>query len=291
MPIVHIVTDSAAHFTTPHFLHQQPITVVPNKISIAGKTYREGIDLTADEAMRLMAYQPYAPLVTPPTEDEYADVYDRLSRTCDAIISIHASRELLPSYDHALAASRQFAGRCPIAVIDSQTICAGQGLLVKVALKASEQEQTLDDMVRKVRGAIERIYSVYYVETVSYLLQNKIMSPSHTVLSTILGVKPFLGIEHGRMVLIEKVRTRAQAIDRLVEFVVEFADVDDVVILQHKSYMSEQTRMVQDRLALDFPGQYFPYALYGPTLAALIGPDATGIVVLEKEMEEFDDDF
>jgi hypothetical protein len=87
------------------------------------------------------------------------------------------------------------------------------------------------------------------------------------------------------------VKTRLQAVDRLVEFVVEFSDIEDVLILQHKSYITEQTRMVQDRLAVDFPGQYFPHTLYNPSLAGLIGVDATGIVVLESEIEELDDDF
>jgi DegV family protein with EDD domain len=291
MPNIQIVTDSSAHITTPHFLSQYPITVVPNKISIAGKNYREGVDLTAEEALRLIAHQPYAPLVTSPTEAEYVEVYTRLARSCDAIISIHASREMYASWHNAMAAARQLAGHCPIAVIDSQTLCAGQGMLVKAAAKAIEREKTLDDMVRVVRGAVERIYSVYYVETINYLMQNKIMTASHSVLGTMLGVKPFLGVEHGRLAAIEKVRTRAQAIDRLVEFVTEFADIEDVVILQHKSYISEQTRMVQDRLAVEFPGQYFPYSLYGASLAALIGTDATGVVVLEKEMEKVDDDF
>jgi fatty acid-binding protein DegV len=40
------------------------------------------------------------------------------------------------------------------------------------------------------------------------------------------------------MLLVEKVRTRSQAVERMVEFVTEFADLEDVVILQHKSYMS-----------------------------------------------------
>jgi DegV family protein with EDD domain len=291
MPNVQIVTDSCAHFTTPHFLHQQPITVVSNKISIAGKTYREGVDLTPDEAIRLIAYHPYAPLVTTPTEAEYTEVYQRLARSCDAIISIHGSREVFSSYDQALAASRQFSGHCPVMVIDSQSMCAGQGMLVKVAVKAVEQEATLDDMVTRIRGAIERIYSAYYVESMNYLLQNKIMSSSHTILGALLGVKPFLGIEHGHLIVTEKVRTRAQAVDRLVEFVLEFTDIEDAVILQHKSYMSEQTRMVQDRLSVEFPTQYFPYALYGPTMAAMIGADATGVVVLEKETEDFDNEF
>jgi fatty acid-binding protein DegV len=164
-------------------------------------------------------------------------------------------------------------------------------MLVKVATKAIREDVPFDDMVRQVRGGIERIYAIYYVETVSYLLQNKIMAPSHAILGTMLGVKPFLGLEHGQLAMNEKVRTRLQAVDRLVEFVVEFTDIEDVVILQHKSYITEQTRMVQDRLALEFPNQYFPYSLYAPSLAALIGADATGIVILEREMEPIDDDF
>jgi DegV family protein with EDD domain len=288
---VQVVTDSCAHFTTPYFLQQYPVTVVSNKISIAGKSYREGVDLSAEDALKLIAHQPYAPLVTPPTEAQYVEAYTRLARNCDAIISIHASREIFPSWHNAMAAARQLAGHCPIAVIDSQTMCAGQAMLVRVALKAIEQHTNLDDMVRMVRGAVERIYSVYYVESVNYLLQNKIMTSSHTILSALLGIKPFIGIEHGRLALIEKVRTRAQAIDRLVEFVVEFAEIEDVVVLQHKTYMSEQTRMIQDRLAVEFPGQYFPYSLYGPSMAALIGADATGLVVLERETDNIEDDF
>ncbi|MBI5668954.1 MAG: DegV family protein [Chloroflexi bacterium] len=291
MPTIQIVTDSAANFATPHFLQQHPVTVVPNKISIAGRTYREGVDLSAEEALRLLAHQPFAPLVTSPSETEFAEVYNRLARTCDAIISIHPSREIFPSWVNAMKAARQVAGQCQIVVLDSQSICAGQGMLVKVAAKAIERESSLDDIVRAVRGAVERIYTVYYVESVNYLLQNKIMASSHAVLGLMLGIKPFLGIEHGRLQLIEKVKTRLQAVDRLVEFVVEFADIEDVVIVQHKSYISEQTRLVQDRLAVEFPAQFFPYTLYNPSLAALIGPDATGIVVLESEIEATDDDF
>lgn len=287
-----IVTDSFAHFASQQFIHQNPmVTVVPNKISIAGKSYREGIDLLPEDGLRLMQHQPYAPLLTPPSEMEFAEVYGRLSRQCGGIISIHASREICASYDNALAAARQFAGNSPIAVIDSQNICAGQGMLVKAALKSIQKHARMDDMVREVRGAIERIYSTYYVESVAYLQQNKIMSASHSSLSALLGVKPFLSVEHGHLNLTEKVRTRAQAIDRLVEFVTEFSDIEDVVILQHKTYMSEQTRMIQDRLAVDFPNRHFPYTLYSASLASLIGTDATGVVILEKEMEDFDDEF
>jgi DegV family protein with EDD domain len=291
MPRIHIVTDSCVNIPTPHFLQQYPVTIVPNKITIAGKVYREGIDLPAEEGMRLIAHQPYAPLVTSPSEADFVEVYRRLVRTSDAIISIHPSQDLFASWANATAAARQFAGGCPIAVIDSRTVCGGLGMLVKTAARAVEQNTTFEETVRRVRGAVERLYSIYYVETINYLLQNRIMTPSHTVLGLLLGIKPFIGVENGRLQLIEKVKTRLQAVDRLVEFVSEFADIEDVLIVQHKSYLSEQTRMVQDRLAVDFPDQHFPYAMYNLSLAALIGADATGIIVLERETETIEDDF
>lgn len=291
MQPVQIVTDSCADFTNPHFLSQHPVTLVPNKITVGGKTYREGVDLNAEDALRLFARLPQPPVVQPPTEAEYLDVYTRLARETPTIISIHVSREISTSWRLARRAAQQLAGNCRIIVIDSQTLSAGQAMLVRVAAQALETQETVEDIVRVVRGAVERIFTVLYTESLDYLLRSHIMGPSHTILGAMLGVKPVLSMEDGRLMPMEKVRTRVQAIERLVEYAVEFSDVEDAVILQHKPFMSEQTRMLQERLAVDFPGRHFPYAMYGPSLAALVGTDATGLVVLETEPEKDTDDF
>lgn len=288
---IQVVTDSSAQFTNPHLIQQQDVTVVPNRITIAGKTYREGVDLNADEAMKLCLHEQTVPVVQSPSEAEFAEVYRQLVGTCDAIISIHPSRKMFPSWDHGRAAANQVAGSSEIVVVDSQTISAGQAMLVRVAGQAAEEESSVEAVVRRVRGAVERVYSVFYVDAINSLMQNEILSQSHVILGSMLGIKPFLTVEDGLLKPIEKVRTRSQAIERLVEFVVEFTDIEDVVILQNKSHISDQTRMLQDRLAVEFPGRHFPYTLYGPSLTALVGTEATGIVLFESEMEFIDDDF
>jgi DegV family protein with EDD domain len=290
---VHIVTDSGAHFASAQFLQQHPVTVVPNKLTINGKVYREGIDLSPEEALKLIANQPKAPLVTLPTTADYGEIYGRLARDYDGIISIHASREIYPSWQNARVAAQQMVGSCQVAVIDSQTLDAAQGMLVAAAARAIKQEATFDDMVRVARGAVDRLYSIYYVESLDFLLQNQIMTPSHTILGTMLGIKPFVTIEDGKLMPIEKVKTRGQAVERLVEFAVEFTEeeIEDVLILQHRAAITEQTRGLQDRLALEFPERRFAHAVYGATLAALIGADAAGMVILERESDEIDDDF
>jgi DegV family protein with EDD domain len=275
---VHIVTDSSAHGQIP-----SSVTVVPHTITVHGKSYREGIDLSAEEALRMFHHQPYAPQIHVPTQADYLAVYDRLAREYDTIISIHASRDILTSWQNARAAAQQVMGRCEIAVIDSRTISAAQGMLVRLAARMLPNAETVEEVVRQLRGAIDRLYSVYYVEATDFLMQNRIMAPSHSILGMMLNLKPVLTVEEGRLVPMEKVRTRIQAIERLVEFAVEFTSFDDALIVQHRPGMTDQTRMLNDRLSAEFPDRRFPSTLYGASLAALIGVDATGLVILESE--------
>lgn len=289
MPSVHIVTDSSAQFVQAVPTN---VTVCANTLIIEGRSYREGVDLVGEDAFRLMAHQPYAPLVQPPSVSDYIDAYTRAAaRGADAIISIHASRELSESWQNAVQAAQQVAGASRILVVDSRTISAAQGLLVEAAAQAAQVDTHPDEIVRIVRGAIERVYTVFYVESTDYLMQNRIITPSHSILGGILNIKPVLTLEDGHLVAMEKVRTRAQAIERLAEFAVEFTEVDAALILQPRNGVTDQTRMLQERLAVEFPDRSFPYGLYNASLAAIIGVDALGLVVLESENDRFEDDF
>lgn len=287
---VHIVTDSCASFVNWSAANY-PITIVPNKVQIADRVFQEGLDLPAEEALRLIASTGERPIIVPPTSAEFMEVYARLSRDHDAILSIHVSRELYPTWQNARHAVQHIAGNIEIDVVDSRTICAAQGMLVRYALRAIEENANFEDVVRAVRGAVERLYSIYYVESLEFLLKNEIMSLSHTVLGSMLGIKPFLTVEEGRLSLIEKVRTRGQAVDQLVDFIAEFTDVDAVALVQTRLHQTEQSRLIQERLAAEYPGRQLPVGVYNPSLAALIGTDATGVVVLESEQDVFQDDY
>lgn len=288
---IHIVTDSSARFVNPHFVQQNNITVVPNKIDIAGKLYREGIDLSPEEILKLIGTVTRPPKVISPTTADYVAAYTRLAHPGDTVISIHASRKLFDNWQNANEAARQLAGHSSIIPIDSQTLCAGIAMLVQLAVKLVRQNENEETIINKVRGAVERVYSVYYVESMDFLVQNKIMSPAHTILGGILGIKPFLTVEEGELIAIEKVRTRAQAVERLVEFLVEFTELEDAAIVQHRPHVGEPTRMLQDRLSVEFPGRHFPHTVYGATLASLIGVTGMGVVVLEEETDRYEDDF
>lgn len=291
MPRIHIVTDSGARFSNPRLVRHFPVTILPNTLYIAGARYHEGVDLGVDQAFELISTHGQPPIVEPPSENDYAELYARLSHFCDAIISVHPSRELSSSWSNGRLAAQQVSSSCEIAVVDSQSLCAGQGMLIRVAARAAQVQDTAEEVIQTVRQAVNRIYSVYCVRNVDFLRANGFMKPSHAVLSTQLGIKPFVSLEDGNLIVIEKVRTDGEIIERLVEFLVEFTGLEDAVVLQDQKHITEETRVMQDRLALEFPGQHFPFTMYSATMASYLGTEATGVAVLENEVDDFDYDF
>ncbi len=285
MHTLHVVTDSCAQLLTQPEGASSVLTIVPNTLHIGSHSYREGVDIDHHEALRLMAQSSTPPNVTAPSVEDYTRAYAQALRDAESVISIHASRELSRSWANAQQAAQPLGSHNKVVVIDSQTLGAAQGLLVKLALALQHQPDSFEAKVRQVRSAINRVYSVYYVENLAFLMHHGLLSEPHTILGTILGIKPFLTIEDGQFVPIEKVRNYTQAIDRIVEFVTEFDDIAEGLIVQATRDTHEATYLLQERLTLEFPKHDFPHITYNPSTAAIIGPDALGMVVLEDNAE------
>ena len=66
---------------------------------------------------------------------------------------------------------------------------------------------------RIVRGMIPRLYAVFFIETMDFLARAGRIGKAQAVLGSMMGIKPFLTLEEGDIVPMEKVRTRQQAID------------------------------------------------------------------------------
>jgi DegV family protein with EDD domain len=285
---VRIITDSSAHFLDPNLVARYDVVVVPMEIQFGNQRFKEGIDIDADEFFYRVSRGGVTPALVPPSVEDFAAAFDKLGQQTDQIIAITRSRQLDATWQNARTASQGLLGRNDIAVIDSGTTSAGQAIIIEETARAAETDPSLENVVRIVRGIIPRIYSVFYVETMDYIQRHQLLGHAQTILGTMLGIKPFMTIEEGELVAMEKVRTRNQATDRLVEFVSEFSVIERIIILQNTPYPTDQTRMLQDRLALEFPEREFPIMMYGPSLATHIGPDGMGVVVFEG-IEDPDD--
>ena len=286
MPRIQIVSDSGARFSNPQLMRHLPITILPNTITIAGGQLHESHNTDYDALFAQMAKLEQLPVVNPPSAQAYAEVFLRHAPHCDAIISIHPSRKLSQSWQNGRMAAEVVSSECEIVIVDSQTMCAGQGMLIRVAAQAAAAAADVESVIQQVRQTVDRIYSVYCVRDTNFLRANGIMSASHAILSAQLGIMPFVSLEDGEIIVIEKVQNSSQTIERIVEFMSEFDALEDALILQGQKQITEQTRQLHEVLALDFPGQHFPFKMYSATMACYLGFTASGIAVLEKAVED-----
>ncbi len=280
MSVVRIVTDSTAQLDS-ELAQELGVTVVPLEIRFGNQKFREGVDLTPEEFFGRVAHSSVMPTAIAPTVEQFRQVYAALSRSTDQILSLNVSSKLNRSWHHARSAAEFFLGRCEIEVVDSWTISLGLSILVQAAARAAVEGAPLDEVVRLVRGMIPHVYAVFFSDTLEYLERDHHLTESQAMLGKMLSIKPFLALEEGQIVPMEKVRTREKAIDKLLEFVAEFSRIEQIVVVQSPSRAGKDARLLLDRLQSNFPGYEFDTITYGPTLGTHIGPVGLGLIVYE----------
>lgn len=283
-----VVTDSTASFEDPRFTEDYSITVVPLNVHFGTRAYREGIDIRPEEMLNRLRSTHEVPRISAPPVSSFEEAYQELSKSTDQVCVLLSSQHLTRTYEHAQSARLTLLGRCDIAVIDSMTTSLGLGYLVQCIAEAAEDGAELEEAVRIARGVIPRLYSVYYVDTLNTIQRVGLIGETQAILGTMLGIKPLLTIEDGSLITMEKARTHSQAIDKMVEFASEFTRIEKLGILQHTLRITDLTRMLQDRLALEFARLQYPIMLYEPLLASLLGPDGMGIVILEGADDDYE---
>jgi len=275
---IKVVTDSNAHLD-PEVRQELGIEVVPLSIQMDGRTYQEGVNLTPEQFFRQLERGNSLPTAMAPSVQTFTRLYQRLSRSTNQILSIHMSSKMSETYANARAAAQTLLGRSQIQVVDSLSTSVGLGILVETAAREALAGKPMEAIVRQIRGMIPHIYAFFFVETLEYLERARRIGPAQAILGTMLGIKPLLIVEDGEIIPLEKVRTRAQAVDKLFEFITEFIHIEQIVILQHG--FSDETTMLLERLELAYPDREFPVHTYGPSLAVHLGPTAMGAIVYE----------
>lgn len=123
------MTDSVADL--PAMLTEElDVTVVPVYLRFGDEVYRDRVDISEDEFYQRLLNDPVHPNTTQPTPQDFASVYNKLSRDADGIISIHISSKLSGTYNSAVQGKKMIRKGCPIEIVDSQTVSIAIGLVL-----------------------------------------------------------------------------------------------------------------------------------------------------------------
>ena len=276
---VKIVTDSSADLPLP-IIEELGITVVPLYIRFGETCYRDRVDISEDEFYQRLQHDPTHPNTTQPTPNEFAEVYQKLSGECDGIISIHISSKLSGTYNSAVQGKESIKSNCPIEVIDSRALTMGLGLLDILAAKAAKAGKGLPEVADEVKQAIPDIHLLALFDTLKYVLLGGRLGKAKTLLGSILNVKPMLTLKEGEVMPAGQARTRSKGIERLIDFVKNATEIQDVAVAHSTTPNEAQT--LAERIGSIFAKEKVCLARVGPTLGAHMGPGALIVILRGK---------
>ena len=214
-----------------------------------------------------------------PAPERFAGAYAAAAAAgAEAIVSVHLSAGL----SGTVSSARLAAGRAavPVRVVDSRSLGMGTGLAALTAAEAAAAGRPPEDVAAAASGRSARLRSFFVLDTLDYLHAGGRLDPALVRAASGLTARPLLHVVHGKIVVLEKVRTPSAAARRLEEVAVAFAGARPVdVAVQHLGH-PERAAALAERLERLIPGARRRYlAEAGAVIMAHTGPGMLGIVI------------
>jgi DegV family protein with EDD domain len=281
MSPVAIVTDSTAYLP-PGVAEEFGVRVVPLGVTIGARMGTDGVDVTPGEVAAALQNKEIV-RTSRPSPAEFAKAYQAvLASGADSVVSVHLSAALSGTWESAVLAAQDF-GYGVVRVVDSRSTAMALGFAVLAAADAARSGGSPADVQDAAVSTVDATRTYFYVDTLEYLRRGGRVGAASALLATSLSVKPLLHILDGRIVPLEKVRTSAKAIARLVELTVESAGNRSVDVAVHHLAAPDRAQMLADRLRIGIPrlGELHMSEL-GAVVGAHLGPGVLGTVVVRR---------
>lgn len=284
-----VVTDSSASLPT-ELAEAHDITIVPLQVVIGGTSYDEGVEGGASPEMVAAALKAFTPVSTSrPAPATVLEVYRSLAdEGFEEIISVHLSSDMSGTLESATQASRE--APVPVHVVDTRQVGPAVGHAALTAVAAVAAGADGEAAAGEARRRAEAATSLFYVDTLEHLRRGGRVGSAAALLGGALAVKPLLGVEHGKVASLEKVRTAGRALARLEDLAVEAAEGAPVEVVVAHLASAERARALAEKLTgrLESTGLVgeIRTAELGAALGAHVGPGMVAVCVSPRLPEQ-----
>lgn len=272
-----ILTDRGSDFS-PEQLKDLNISFVPMKLTLDGKTYSSGEDITAAEFYDLLTTTDGFPTTSQPSVGEFVEIYKRLAQEDPEIFYIHVSSGLSGTYNSAHTAA-EMVPEAKVTFWDTKTLSCPEAWQVEAAahaLKAGWPMERIFAMLEKIRQGSEGVYTL---DTLKYLIHGGRISHMKGLLASVLQIRPIIGVEKdsGKYYTLGQERTSNRAQRKLVQMITRFYPEGSalrVQLLHGKN--PDAVEVLREEFQKTFNCHWTPTVSVAPILGAHTGGSLVG---------------
>lgn len=276
MSHIAILTDSSAYLP-PDMLARYDINVIPLKVHWGEETFLDGVDITPVEFYTRLRTNFVLPTTSQPSIHDFLQAFERLASQYEGIVVPLISSGISGTVASAQAAAIEFK-KVPVEIVDTHSTSAGLALVVLAAARAVEQGYSLLEVTEIVQNTAQRLHLFFAVDTLKYLHKGGRIGSASRYVGSALNIKPLLFFnEKGKIDTLERVRTKRQALMRLLNLVEEKAGNRPIHAgVFHANALEEATEF-QTRLAECLSCDELHIVELSPVIGTHVGPGTIGV--------------
>ena len=213
---VRIIADGSCDLSAEE-CSRLDIIKIPLQVFFGDECFVEGENMTTEEFYARLSSSDLLPKTAQISPGRFEEVYAPLVEAGDEIVVLPISKELSGTYHSACMAREAFPEAC-IYVADTQNVTFPLGLLVYEACRMRDEGLSGQEIHRRIETDLAprlRLYAV--IDDLKYLRLGGRLSSAGAAVGTLLGIKPLVTIEGGKVINIHKARGQKAAMTWIAE--------------------------------------------------------------------------
>jgi DegV family protein with EDD domain len=275
-----IVTDSGMDLYLPvEEMPEQEIHIIRHTITLDGKTYRSGLDISSEELYRKLVETGKFPITSQPSAGEFAEVFQRLAVKDPDILCINMSSGLSGTVNAATAAV-EMVPEARVTIIDSKTLSGPLGWQVAAAARAIKAGWAKDKIIALLKKIADASDAIYTLNDLKYLIHGGRIGHMKGLVASLLRIKPLIGVtkDTGIYEQLGQTRTIENAIKGLVAIMTRKHKPGTALRVQVIHALNpEGASMLRNLIDQTFQCTWLPVGYMSPVLGAHTGPSMVGV--------------
>ncbi|WP_110112541.1 DegV family protein [Bacillus sp. CGMCC 1.16541] len=272
-----IITDSTAYIDHS-VLNKLNIHMVPLSVIFGQETYREEVDITAEQFYEQVRQAETLPTTSQPPIGQFVELFEQLkSEGYDAAVVVTLSSGISGTYQGAITAG-SMVDDIDVRVYDSEISCMIQGFYVIEGAQMANEGKGPDNILARLDEMKQSIRAYFMVDDLSHLQRGGRLSATQAFVGSLLQVKPLLHFVDTKIVPFEKIRTRKKAIKRIVELLDQDAAHNEpmkAVVIHANRH--EEAAELKAELEKEYPQIEWGISHFGPVIGTHLGEGSMGI--------------
>lgn len=215
--MLRIVTDGAVDLPAEWY-QQYDIHRIPINIHFGEeKTYVQDIELDLEGFYKLVDGKSLPhPKTSQPSPHQFVEYYKKIAQPGDTILSIHITSKLSGTYASSVTAAEELKGSYNVVPVDTLGGSMGVAFMCRAARQMERAGKSVDEIVHYIEGVRGKVHIILTLDTLEYARRSGRVGTLSAALASVLNVKPIAMLKDGLVDMVDRVRTRKSAIDRVM---------------------------------------------------------------------------